>query len=61
MVIGFVMVLVGALIPWFMILGTLRSTFFLGLVSYAASIGGLILGVIGATLFVRKERRKKRQ
>jgi len=55
--IGFVLVLLGFIIPWLMILKVIGSTFFLNFFSFTASILGLFLGLIGAAFYVR-ERRK---
>ncbi|MGD2027777.1 MAG: hypothetical protein PVI99_08175 [Anaerolineales bacterium] len=49
-IIGFFLVLVGAVVPWLMILGFLKSTLFLNFLTYGASVSGLILGIIGAAM-----------
>ena len=48
LVIGFVLVLAGAVLPFLMVIGVLPSTLLLNFLSYGASIGGIFLGVIGA-------------
>jgi membrane associated rhomboid family serine protease len=61
MLIGAILVIVGALIPWLMVLGVIPSSFLLGFVSIGASVVGVILGFIGSAFYVyskRKEREK---
>jgi len=50
-IIGFFLVLFGAGMPWLMILGYLKSTFWLNFLIYGASVSGLIMGVIGAAMW----------
>jgi hypothetical protein len=49
-IIGFFLVLFGVVAPWLMVLGYVKSTFFLNFLSYGASVSGLILGVIGSAM-----------
>jgi len=49
-VIGFLLVLFGAVGPWLMILGFVKSTFFFNFLVYGASVSGLILGIMGAAM-----------
>ncbi len=58
--IGFVMVLLGAILPFLMVMQILTSTIFLNFFSYALSVGGLILGIMGSAYFVRYRRSKNR-
>ena len=58
LVIGFLMVLAGVILPFLMVLKILESTFFLNFFSYAISTLGLFLGIIGTALYVRENRRK---
>ena len=55
--IGFVLVLLGFVIPFLMILKVIESTFFLNFFSFSASMSGLFLGLIGAAFYVREHRR----
>jgi hypothetical protein len=55
--IGFLLVLAGMVLPFLMVMGLVPSTFFLNFFSYGASFTGLILGVIGASLYVRGSRK----
>jgi hypothetical protein len=58
--IGFVMVLLGAILPFLMVMRIITSTFFLNFFSYGMSVLGLFLGLIGSAYFVRYHRRKNR-
>ena len=56
-IIGFFLVLFGAVMPWLMILGYLKSTLFLNFLTYGASVSGLILGIIGAAMLGKIRKR----
>lgn len=56
--IGFVLVLIGFLVPLAMTLKLIPSTWFLNFGSFAASVCGLFLGLIGTALYSRKRRDK---
>ena len=51
--IGFVLVLFGVAVPFLMVIGILEASFWLGFLSFAASVGGLYLGIIGASFFIQ--------
>lgn len=53
-VIGFVLLVIGVLLPFLIILQVLESTFFLNFVAYLSSVSGLFLGVIGAAMYMKK-------
>ncbi len=55
--IGFLLSVLGVALPFLMVVQMVQSTFFLNFFSFVASMSGLILGIIGAALYVR-ERRK---
>ena len=55
--IGFALAVLGAVVPFLMVLHILKSTFFLNFFSYAASLAGLILGIIGAAMYVRLKKK----
>jgi hypothetical protein len=57
--VGFFLVLLGAVLAWLMVLHIIRSTYFLNFLSYAASVLGLFLGLVGAALYVRLNKNKK--
>jgi hypothetical protein len=51
LIVGFFLVLFGAAAPFLMVIGVLKSTFFLNFLSFGASIVGLFFGLLGiATL-----------
>jgi hypothetical protein len=54
--IGFVLVLFGAVAPFLMVIKLIPSSFILNFLSYGASVLGLFLGLIGAALYVRTHR-----
>jgi hypothetical protein len=56
--IGFVLVVLGAVLPFLMVMRILESTFFLNIFAYGASMGGLFLGFIGASMYVHERRSK---
>jgi hypothetical protein len=56
--IGFLLVLTGFVLPLLMVIKVVESTFFLNFFSYTASTVGFFLGIIGASMYAR-ERRKK--
>jgi len=55
--IGFALVLLGWILPFLMVLHVIEADFFLSFLSYAASVGGLLLGIIGATFYIRRGKR----
>jgi hypothetical protein len=55
---GFILVTLGVVLPFLMVMHILESSFFLNFFSYAASISGLFLGVIGAANYVRLNKKK---
>ncbi len=57
-VIGFFCVLIGAIMPFLIVLDFLPSTFFLNFLAYGLSTAGLFLGVIGVATYVGKQRRQ---
>jgi len=55
--IGFVLVLLGVVLPFLIVIKVLASTFFLNFFSFTASVAGLFLGLIGAAYYVREHRK----
>jgi hypothetical protein len=51
--IGFLLVLVGAVLPFLMVIQVFESTFFLNFFSFGATMAGLLLGMVGAATYVR--------
>lgn len=58
--IGFVMVMLGAILPALMVMQIIKSTFFLNFFAYGMSVAGLFLGIIGCAYYVRFHRRKNK-
>ncbi len=55
--IGFLLSVLGVALPFLMVIQVVPSTFFLNFFSFTASLGGLLLGIIGAALYVRQHRK----
>jgi len=53
LLLGFVLVMTGAILPWLMVLHVIRSTWALNFLSFTASVAGLFLGAIGAAYYTR--------
>jgi hypothetical protein len=56
MVLGFVLLVIGFILPFLMVLQLLESTLLLGFVAYLTSFGGLVLGLMGVVLYARTGR-----
>jgi len=56
--IGFVLVLLGFILPVLMVIGVLEATLLLNFFAYGASISGLLLGLIG-TVYITKLRKHR--
>ncbi len=56
--IGFVLVLLGFVIPFLMVLKIIVSTFALNFLSYGASISGLFLGILGSAGYVQLKKKE---
>jgi hypothetical protein len=56
--IGFVLVTAGMVLPFLMVMQLVKSTFLLNFLAFGASVAGLFLGIIGGALYVRKSREK---
>jgi hypothetical protein len=56
--IGFALVLLGAVLPFLIIMQVLESTFFLNFLAFGASTAGLFIGIIGAVMYSREKRSK---
>jgi hypothetical protein len=54
--IGFVLVFLGALLPWLMVMHLLESTFFLNFFAFGSTIAGMILGFLGVVSYVAEHR-----
>ncbi len=60
MVIGLVGLVLGACLPFLMIIDVIQTTFFLSFFSYGASVVGLFLGLLGAFSYSHIRRQKRR-
>ena len=56
LIIAFILVLIGAVLPFLMVIKLVTSSFLLNFIAYGTSIGGLFLGVIGAAQYVGTHR-----
>lgn len=58
LLIGFLLVLYGMVVPWLMFLRVVEPNFFLSFTSYAATFTGLMFGVAGAGSYIRGRRNR---
>ena len=58
--VGFLLLVIGVVLPFLMVLNYIPSTFFLDFFSYAASFLGLIVGMIGAMSLIVRSRKRDR-
>jgi len=56
MIVGFVLMLIGVILPLLMVVKVLESTFFLNFFSYTSSLLGMILGIIGTAFYAAGRR-----
>ncbi|GJM39859.1 MAG: hypothetical protein DHS20C20_01410 [Ardenticatenaceae bacterium] len=56
---GFVFVLLGAVLPFLIVIRWVESTFFLNFFAFAASMVGIFLGVIGTAMYVGDSHRRR--
>jgi hypothetical protein len=57
LLLGFVLVTFGAVAPILMVIDLIPASLLLSFLSYAASVGGLMFGLVGASLYIRGEKR----
>ncbi len=57
--IAFLLVSAGFLVPFLTVIQVLPASFILLFLSYAASVGGLLLVIVGATQYVYKKRKER--
>lgn len=60
LIIGFLMVVIGAVLPFLIILDILPSTYFLNFLVFILSLGGVLMGMV-AVAFYAVERDKEDQ
>jgi hypothetical protein len=56
--VGFVLVLSGFVLPFLMVIQIIPASFVLSFLSHAASVSGLFLGIIGAAMYVGSKQRR---
>lgn len=56
LIIGFVLVSIGAVLPYLIVFGVLESTFLLNFIAFTASAAGVIVGIIGAAFYAKGKR-----
>jgi hypothetical protein len=54
---GFVLLLIGVLLPFLMVLQILGPSILLSFLAYLSSLGGLVIGLVGITMYSRSEKR----
>ena len=59
-VLGFVLLLASWFVLFFMAVRLIPASFLLSLGAYAASLGGLVIGIFGAVQYARATRREGR-
>lgn len=59
-VIGFFLVLIGAVLPFVIVIGLIESTFLLNFIAFTTSTVGIFLGVIGTAMHVGDSRRRQK-
>jgi hypothetical protein len=57
--IGFILVLIGFIVPLLMVGKIIETSFALGFISYGASVVGLFLGLLGAAAYTGLHRRRQ--
>ncbi len=55
--VGLFLVVLGAVLPWLMVLQLIPASFILSMISYLASTFGLVMGLIGAAMYARLYRK----
>jgi hypothetical protein len=55
--IGFIMVLLGFVLPFLMVMRVIQPSFPLSFLSYGASVAGVLLGLVGIAWYTRPNKR----
>ena len=58
-ILGFILSLIGLVLPFLMVLRVIDSTLFLNFAAYLTSVAGLIIGFVGMAIMVKVHRRDK--
>jgi hypothetical protein len=56
-ILGFVLLVLGFVLPFSMLLQVLPSTLLLNFVAYLSSLFGLVIGIVGLVLYTQTRRR----
>jgi hypothetical protein len=56
LLLGFVLVVLGAVLPLLMVLRTIQPSLFLSFFSFSASVAGLGLGLVGTVYYGRRRK-----
>jgi hypothetical protein len=56
-ILGFVLLLIGFILPFLMVLQILGSTLLLNFVAYLASLFGLVIGIVGLVMYSQARKR----
>lgn len=59
--VGTFLLILGAALPFLMVMHIVESTFFLNFLSYGSSVLGLLLGTVGLGLYQVKRKKKRDQ
>jgi hypothetical protein len=54
---GFVLLLIGVLLPFLMVLQILGSTLLLNFLAYLSSLFGLVIGIVGLVMYSQARKR----
>jgi uncharacterized membrane protein len=54
LLIGFLLMLLGFVLPFLMVMGVVTSTLFLNFFSFTASLVGVVTGIIGVAFYARR-------
>jgi uncharacterized membrane protein len=57
-IIGFVLLIIGFILPLLMVLRVIQSTILLNFLAYGSSFSGLVLGIIGSAWYTGRNRKK---
>jgi len=56
-ILGFVLLLIGFILPFLMVLQILPSTLLLNFLAYLSSLFGLVIGIVGLVLYSQARKR----
>ncbi|MCA9874619.1 MAG: hypothetical protein KC441_13210 [Anaerolineales bacterium] len=56
--VGFFLVLAGAVLPFLILMGVLESTFFWNFLAFVTSVVGVFLGILSSAMYVGQKRRE---